>query len=96
LLQVSAALRLVDTSINQRPTGWLHKGDVRTALAGFFKGTGKKVDRLDEASRLRVMSRARGPWARTPREQWGGRASSSLGAASKPLSVFERNAAATR
>jgi hypothetical protein len=40
----------VDASINHQATGWLNKGDVKTALAGFFKGT-KKVDRLDEVMR---------------------------------------------
>jgi len=45
--EVLTTLRLVDVSINHQATGWLHKGDVKTALAGFFKGS-KKVDRLDE------------------------------------------------
>ncbi|KAI8470981.1 MAG: hypothetical protein J3K34DRAFT_508101 [Monoraphidium minutum] len=45
--QVLTTLRLVDVAINHQATGWLHKGDVKTALAGFFKGS-KKVDRLDE------------------------------------------------
>jgi hypothetical protein len=35
-------LRLLDVSVNHgAATGWLHKADVKTALAGFFKG--KKV-----------------------------------------------------
>lgn len=46
----------MDISINHQATGWLHKGDVKTALAGFFKGS-KKVDRLDEVRAL-LLSRA--------------------------------------
>jgi hypothetical protein len=66
--KVLAALRLVDTSINQRPTGWLHKSDAKTALAGFFRGTGKTVDRLDEVSASSASSGGCGqrPPARPP------------------------------
>ena len=56
--QVLASLRLVDASINHAPTGWLHKADVKTALAGFFKGA-KRVDRLDE---VRVWAHNCGVW----------------------------------
>lgn len=50
--QVLTTLRLVDVSINHQSTGWLNKADVKTALAGFFKGA-KKVDRLDEVRSTR-------------------------------------------
>lgn len=35
--EVLRMLRLLDASINHVATGWLHKADVKTALAGFFK-----------------------------------------------------------
>ena len=46
---VLTALRLVDVSVNQRATGWLHKKDVKAALSGFFARGGKRVERVDEA-----------------------------------------------
>lgn len=60
--QVVTALRLVDVSINHQATGWLRKGDVKAALSGFFRGLGKRVDRLDEVGR-RIGGGAVGlPW----------------------------------
>ncbi|WIA09549.1 hypothetical protein OEZ85_008944 [Tetradesmus obliquus] len=44
--EIMRLLKLLDVSINHQATGWLHKADVKTALAGFFKG--KSVDRLAE------------------------------------------------
>lgn len=59
MTQVLTTLRLVDVSINHQATGWLNKADVKTALAGFFKGS-KKVDRLDEV-RWAAGARLHGP-----------------------------------
>lgn len=44
--EIMKLLRLLDISINHQATGWLHKADVKTALAGYFKG--KKVLRDTE------------------------------------------------
>eukprot|EP00775_Hariotina_reticulata_P003750 gene3750-4008_t len=44
--EILKMLTLLDVSVNRQATGWLHKSDVKTALAGFFKN--KKVDRLAE------------------------------------------------
>lgn len=35
--ELQRCLMLLDQSINHVATGWLHKADVKTALAGFFK-----------------------------------------------------------
>lgn len=54
--EIMKLLRLLDVSINHQATGWLHKADVKTALAGFFKS--KKVGLSELSAGLILMSLA--------------------------------------
>lgn len=46
MIATDAPRSLSHTCVHPQPTGWLHKAEVRTALAGFFRG--RRPDRLEE------------------------------------------------